>query len=622
MKNLFRKTSKIFGLCVPIFFCFISFNIYSQSFSDVTSAKGIIELIDTGVDPIIAKIYGGGASVVDFDNDGDLDFFVGTNFGQTSQLYRNNGSGQFQEVASSLGISNTDRIRVGLWIDYNGDELLDLILVGDCFKVSSGCVEQLDIYLYRQTSGGQFEEETNAGLDFNGKYNTSLDTEKVVGGVSAADINNDGWLDVFVSVWGAESTLFLNNGNGTFSDISIISNLAQSTMFRWQSIFHDFDRDGDMDVYVNVDFDSNEFWLNNGDSTFQNIANTIGADHPFNEMGMTLGDYDNDGDFDIYATNISRIDDGETQPRHNILLRNDWSLNNTLSFVEISENSGINVGASGWDWGTTFFDSNNDGYVDLASTNGWPQINWSPDPSKLWLNIDGLLFSDISNTSNFNDNWEAASLVAFDMERDGDLDLLQSMKLNIGDKKAARLYENNYSSTTNSNNYLVVKPRLNGSNHFAIGAKISVTYNGVTNIRLITAGTSHFGQEPAEAFFGVGNNSFVDEIKIEWPDNTETIVNNISSNQVVTVMPSGVLKVNQNPVTTIKIYPNPVTSELSIKTNKNIEKFEIYNLIGQKVLENTFSKKINVSSLSDGIYFLKLLNSDAYINDTFNFIKK
>ena len=294
MKNLFRKTSKIFGLCVPIFFCFISFNIYSQSFSDVTSAKGIIELIDTGVDPIIAKIYGGGASVVDFDNDGDLDFFVGTNFGQTSQLYRNNGSGQFQEVASSLGISNTDRIRVGLWIDYNGDELLDLILVGDCFKVSSGCVEQLDIYLYRQTSGGQFEEETNAGLDFNGKYNTSLDTEKVVGGVSAADINNDGWLDVFVSVWGAESTLFLNNGNGTFSDISIISNLAQSTMFRWQSIFHDFDRDGDMDVYVNVDFDSNEFWLNNGDSTFQNIANTIGADHPFNEMGMTLGDYDND----------------------------------------------------------------------------------------------------------------------------------------------------------------------------------------------------------------------------------------------------------------------------------------------------------------------------------------
>ena len=61
-------------------------------------------------------------------------------------------------------------------------------------------------------------------------------------------------------------------------------------------------------------------------------------------------------------------------------MRNDWSLNNTLSFVEISENSGINVGASGWDWGTTFFDSNNDGYVDLASTNGWPQINWSPDP--------------------------------------------------------------------------------------------------------------------------------------------------------------------------------------------------------------------------------------------------
>jgi len=64
MKNLFRKTSKIFSLCGPIFFCFISFNIYSQSFSDVTSAKGIIELIDTGIDPIIAKAYGAGALIM------------------------------------------------------------------------------------------------------------------------------------------------------------------------------------------------------------------------------------------------------------------------------------------------------------------------------------------------------------------------------------------------------------------------------------------------------------------------------------------------------------------------------------------------------------------------------
>jgi hypothetical protein len=620
MKNLFRKTSKIFGLCGPIFFCFIGFSIYSQSFSDVTSAKGIIELIDTGIDPIIAKAYGAGASVVDFDNDGDLDFFVGTNFGKTSQLYRNDGSGQFEEVASSLGIYNEDRIRVGLWIDYNGDKLLDLVLLSDCFKVSAGCVDKVDIFLYKQTANGQFTEVNDSGLDFNGKYNGVTLRERVVGGISSADINNDGWLDILISVWGAETTLFLNNGDGTFLDISTSSELGQTLMFRWQSMFHDFNEDGYVDVYMNVDFDANEFWLNNGDSTFQNIANTIGADHPFNEMGMTLGDFDNDGDFDIYSTNISRIEQGETNLRHNILLRNDFS-NNTLSFTEISNEPNINIGNSGWDWGTTFFEANNDGYLDLATTNGWPQEEWSPDRSKMWLNVDGILFSEISNSANFNDIWEAASLLAFDMDRDGDLDLLQSMKLNVGDAKAARLYENDYRSLSSANNYLVVKPRLEGNNHFAIGSKVTATFRGITNVRLITAGTSHYGQEPAEAFFGVGTNSIIDEIKIEWPDNTETIINDIVSNQVITVSKLGVLNTGKEYFVDTKIYPNPVKGMLNLETNIDVNELQVFNLLGQKVIDGYKTKSINVSTLSEGTYFLKILETNNSVFKTIRFIK-
>lgn len=610
-----------------IFCTFISLFLFvnvvdSQNFTDVTTASGFIDLIDTGTDDIIPSVYGSGASVIDFDKDGDLDVFVGTNFGQTSQLYRNNGNGQFQEVAASLGITNTNRIRVGLWIDYDGDQLLDLVMVGDCYKVSVGCIEKVDIYLYRQTQSGQFVEITNSGLDFNGKYNGTSLRERIVGGISSADINNDGWLDILVNVWGADSTLFLNNKNGTFSDISSFSGLGQTEMFRWQSIFHDFNRDGYIDIYTSVDFDANEFWLNNGDNTFQNIASTINADSSFNEMGMTLGDFDNDGDFDIYCTNISRVEVGESNLRHNILLRNDWS-NDNLNFTEVSNNPLYNVGASGWDWGTTFFDANNDGYVDLATTNGWPQEEWSPDASKLWLNVDGIFFSDISNASSFNDFWEATSLLAFDMDRDGDLDLLQSMKLNPGDAKSARLYENDYSTTINPNNYLVIKPRLTDSNHFAIGTKVSATFNGITNIRLITAGTSHFGQEPAEAFFGVGNNTIIDEVKVEWPDGTETIVNNIGVNQVLTVTQSGILDITENLIKTTKIFPNPVNNILNVEGNSTIQKIEIYNILGQKVFQKRVNSKsviLDVSTYASGHYFLKIQDSNSEFQ-MFKFIK-
>ncbi|WP_188372965.1 FG-GAP-like repeat-containing protein [Winogradskyella haliclonae] len=611
-----KKVSLLF-----LFFCLVHYS-NSQTFTDVTSSSGIVDLIDTVSDPIIARVYGGGASVVDFDKDGDLDFFVGTNFGKPSQLYRNNGNGQFQEVASTLGITNSNRVRVGLWFDYDGDELLDLVLVGDCFKVSSGCVDKVDIFLYKQTESGMFTEINNSGLDFNGKYNGVTLRERVVGGIASADINNDGWLDVLVTVWGAEATLFINNGNGTFSDISISSDLGQESMFRWQPVFHDFNRDGYIDVYINVDFDANELWSNNGDNTFTNIAASVGADSSFNEMGMTLGDYDNDGDLDIYSTNISRVEDGEVNLRHNILLRNDWA-NNSLSFTEVSNEPAINVGASGWDWGTTFFDANNDGYIDLATTNGWPQEEWSPDESKLWLNVDGILFSDISESASFNDLWEAASLLAFDMDRDGDLDLLQSMKLNTGDAKGARLYQNNYSAGVNPNNYLVVRPRLDGSNHFAIGAKVTATFNGISNIRLITAGTSHFGQEPAEAFFGIGTSNLVDEIKIEWPDNTETIVTDINANQVITISKSGILSIDEKSlIDKMSVYPNPVKDILNIETNIELKEIEIFNVLGQKVLMDFNNKKINVSSLISGTYFIKINDVADSITKTIRFIKR
>lgn len=607
---------KIYLIC---FVTLITPYLIAQQFTDVTAVSGIVSVDE------LPDLFGSGVSIADFDNDGDLDFFVGTEFGLTSHLYQNDGSGVFQNVAETLGINLTYRIRASLWFDYNNDELLDLVLLGDCSSIGDSCTQKIEVFLYQQSSSGNFVEVLNSGLDFGTRYDISIISDALVGGMAAADINNDGWLDLAITVWGREfagvkASLFLNNADGTFSDISETSSFGQTDVSRYQPIFHDFNDDGFQDVYVNVDFSENEFWLNNGDNTFQNIASSIGANSSFNEMGVTIGDYDNDGDFDVYSTNITRVENGIS--KHNILYKNNKIETGILGFTEIANNDQINVGQSGWDWGTTFLDVNNDGFVDLATTNGWNQL-WGIDQSKFWLNVDGSFFNDVSDNVNFNDFENAASLCAFDMDRDGDLDLAQTIKISGNEKLPLRLLENNYETSTNSNNYIVVKPRMHNGNHFAIGAVVKIAYgNGKTGMRLITAGTSFYGQEPAEAFFGLADNLTVDEIRVEWPDNTVTLVQDIVANQVITVTNDNVLSPNDTKLEEVTLFPNPVKNILKLNTNINVDTLQVFNLLGQKIMEYSKVKTINVSSLNKGIYYLKIMSNEDSKYQTIRFIKK
>lgn len=617
------------NLSVYIILLFNFQKINSQTFTDITAGLNILDVNSNNANTSRPDLYGTGISVADYDKDGDLDIFVGTQFGQTNRLYQNQGSGQFIEIAVSVGINSTYRNRAALWMDYDGDTLLDLILIGDCYRVN-GCTDAMSIFVYKQDDSGNFVEVNNSGLDFQSKYNISNFDENIVsGGMAAGDINNDGFLDLLVSVWGtntigAELTLFKNNGNGTFSDISLSSGLGNLNASRWQPLFHDFNNDGYLDIYINIDFTANELWLNNSDETFSNNAQVANADNAFNEMGLTAGDYDNDGDIDVYSTNITRVEAGEIDSRHNILLRNDTNASNNPLFSEVAKD--LNIDASDWDWGTTFFDANNDGFLDLAVTNGWVErFNWPLGPSKFWLSVDGLFFSDQSVSSGFNDDLDGTTLLAFDLERDGDLDLIQSIKQVSGDFQPIRVYENDYAnSNTTTNNYLVIKPRTNGTNHFGIGATVKISYdNGKTGMRLITAGTSFYGQEPAEAFFGLGDNTVVDEVIIEWPDNTTTVVNDIAVNQVITVTQSGVLNTQENSIKDIRIFPNPANNTINIEGNSMLQNIEIFNLLGQKILQkkvNSNTIKLDVSSFASGHYFLKTQNSNSEFQ-TFRFIK-
>lgn len=596
-----------------LYFLLALSSVYAQFplFEDVTNNRGITDI------PSISYLYGNGAAIADFDTDGDLDFFLCTESGIPDRLYVNNGNGYFFESAASFGLNSTDRTRVALWFDYDADEDLDLVTLGDCYL--QGCDDPITISLYEQQVNGTFRKAPNSlGLEFGDKYVTTQSI--AAGGLAAGDLNNDGYLDLIVSVWGGPISYFENNKNGSFTDKSISSLIGPDFQFRWQPMLFDFNDDGYLDIYCSVDFDSNEMWINKGDGTFENMAAETFSDSAFNEMGLTLGDYDNDGDMDIYATNISRVSDGVL--RHNILLKNLQSTTGLLVFSEVANS--LQVGASGWDWGTTFFDSNNDGRLDLVTTNGWTPSEWAPDDSKLWLNLGDGLFGDISVSSSFNDTYDATSLMAFDMDRDGDLDLLQTLKSNRDIDLPLLLYENKLNENTNNGNYIVIKPRTEEANHFAIGSVVKVRANGENQMRLISAGTSLYGQEPAEAFFGIGSSEVISELKIIWPDKSETVLNNVDVNQEITIYKNRNLSIEKKNIQKVDFYPNPVNNTLTIDINSSHSIVKLFNPLGQVLLEHSISSgsnSIDLSFLKAGTYFISISDSNYGQYTNFKILK-
>lgn len=523
---------------VPVWFCALVGTLLSGArvsgqveYVEVGAASGILECI-------MAEDTGASIAASDYDDDGLVDFFVPTAVGQTDQLYRNLGNGQFQEVAASVGLASTSRNVTSLWFDYDGDGDQDLFVAHDVSTAESA------YRLYRQNADGQFQDVTfEAGL----LIPSGAAVEHDRGGNCAGDINNDGYLDLVAPLTNGPAHVFLNNQDGTFSDISVSSGVGASWQWTHQAMMADFNGDGWLDIYMSIDFSPNLLWINQHDNTFVEVASLVGADNAMNDMGMALGDYDNDGDFDIFVTNIFVFDPISLQWERNILLRND-SVGANLSFSEISKSLGVDYG--GFGWGATFLDCNNDGWLDIALTNGWRSIpQFVADPSKLYLSngVNPLSFSDVSDATGFNDTFFGRSLVTFDYDRDGDLDLLQTCQaleysqgeIEISDASQIRLLRNELPNNQPNSNYLVVRPRMTTPNPRAIGAVIRAGVAGMSMTRLITAGCSYLGQEPAEAFFGLGSATSVDSLTIDWPNCAQTTLENVAANQVLTVTYGG-----------------------------------------------------------------------------------
>jgi hypothetical protein len=477
-----------------------------------------------GVEPYDRALgLGAGVAAADFDNDGDIDLFVPTALDTPDRLYVNIGEGVFEESAAERGLDNLDGHRTALWFDYDGDHRLDLVVAGDCYPELEGeC--QGTIKLYRQTVDGNFENTTSQA----GELEFTDPTH--VAGMSAGDIDGDGYLDLILCGWTSPSRFFRNNGDGTFDDITSTSGIELDSAQVWMALFHDFNGDGRQDLFVAVDFGKDRLLLNQGGNSFVDVAGEAGVDFSANEMGVAPGDFDNDGDIDLFVTNIDP---------DNRFHRNDSS-GNTLAFTNIATDNDMD--ATGWAWGCTFLDANNDGLLDLAVTNGYfVTREQREDPSVFFVSRGGspVTFDRVSDEVGFNDTLWGSALLAVDYNRDGRQDLIQSAMLVVDSTAYVRVLKNNPQPEAPSNGFLIVKPRQNGPNPRAIGALVRVSTGATTMTRLITAGTSFMGQEPAEAHFGLGDATQVDVLTIEWPNGDISQFENVDVNQLITATREG-----------------------------------------------------------------------------------
>jgi hypothetical protein len=503
----------------------------AQSFVDVTVAAGLSAPYATGAGSMAT-----GIAAADYDGDGWVDIFQPMTLDVPDRLYRNLGDGTFGEIGAQVGLASTEAGRAALWLDHDGDGDLDLLVAGDC---NNGICRPGASWLrlYRQDANGSFTEVTEtSGLFDNPNEHDQLWHRA---GLAAGDLSNDGHLDLYTGMWGlVDGRLWFNQGDGTFAE-GVLGSPAPPSDNDWQAVMHDFNRDGWLDLFVAVDFGSNRLWINQGDLTFVDVAQNSGVDSSFNEMGVALGDCDDDGDFDIYVTNISE------GGKHNVLFRNDWAPGDDCAetpsldpcFVEIAGDVGVDHGW--WGWGTTFIDGDNEGLLDIAATNGFAFSPWSTDPSRYFVNQGGVTldFVESSAAVGVADTDWGSSLLAVDYDRDGDLDLLQST---VGPEAHLRLMQNQLVTTADAPrgagaHYLSVQPRSSGTNSHAIGAVVRARTGGKVQSRLITAGTSLLGQEPAEAFFGLGTAAEVDELTVEWPDGVDSRFDLVTADRLLPI---------------------------------------------------------------------------------------
>ena len=442
------------------------------TFTDITAAAGVGNRGN----------YGQGVACADYDNDGDTELYV-TNFGP-DVLYRNNGDGTFTDITAHAGISDAAWSSSACFLDYDRDGHLDLFVV--------------------------------SYLDY------SLDAAYLPCGENATRTYCHPSL-----FEGAPDKLYRNNGDGTFTDVSQEAGVGNiSGMFHGKGlgvVSADFNNDGAPDLYVANDDTRNDFFYNNGDGTFSEISLLAGCAYSFNGvaqagMGIAAGDYNGDGALDIFVTNLSY----ET----NALYRNngDGTFTDVIYEARLGKESYLYVG-----FGTGFLDADNDGWLDLFVANGHIIDNIAEthdvltyaQPNQLFRNKGDGTFQEISETAGpyFQRAQVSRGSIFGDYDNDGDVDILVTQSNGF-----ATLLRN---ENGNKQNWLRIKPVGTVSNRDGIGARVLLAQQ----IRDVNPCASYLSSHDARLHFGLGENTNVNRLEIRWPSGIVEVYENLPVNQ-------------------------------------------------------------------------------------------
>jgi enediyne biosynthesis protein E4 len=536
-----------------VFFNFIFINyliinsLYSQTaFKDITEAAGVKHQFI-----VYEGMFGGGACVFDFDNDGFEDVYLTSGMNQDI-LYKNNKNGSFTNVFVGSGLEVTHKyVTQGVVsADINKDGLRDLFITTITEKNVKKPIPRAKNLLFLNLGNGKFKEVTKEyGLDKMNSFSTSA---------SFGDFNADGWPDIYVGNYfnefkgelsvindatlvGANQIskgyLLLNRNGKYFEDAYEAYDLSHKG-FGFGGIFTDFDNDSDLDLYVIHDFGykrTANILLENKypRETFSDISEKMKMNLKINAMGAAVGDFNGDGWLDYFVTNI----------RSNKFMVNQGS---GKPFLEQSNQLG--TGLTAISWGANFADFDHDTDLDLYVSNGDLNPNCNPMANFYFQNVGGR-FNEMGRANGINDYGVGRGSVVFDMDNDGDLDILivnqKPIYPNYPVSSVSKIFRND----STKGNWLKVKLIGKQADSDGIGARVEIQIGKIKIIREIDGGaSSHLSQNSTIAHFGLGNSKLIDKLKITWLGGKEQILMNVPVNQLVKILEAPDSQSNRNSI--------------------------------------------------------------------------
>ncbi|SDT25692.1 Repeat domain-containing protein [Maribacter dokdonensis] len=530
MKNNTTITHTYF--LAVLFFCGCLINA-QETFVDVTEHAGIEHQYE-----VYEGTFGGGVTVFDFNNDGFEDLYITSGI-QADRLYLNKGNGTFEDVfkGSGLEVTNEYVTQGVVSADINKDGFRDLFITTITTTDGKNVIPRAKNLLFLNNGNATFTDVTKTyGLEEFNSFST---------GPSFGDINADGYPDLFVGNYFQEFTgklgiikdativsanqtarsyLLKNNEGKSFKNVYDDYGLGHKG-FGFGGVFTDFDNDQDQDLLVNQDFGykavPNFLYQNEYPNyRFEDVSQQTKMDLKINAMGAAVGDYNGDGWMDYYVTNI----------KFNMLMENQGNGN---PFVDKAKELGTyNLAIS---WGANFADFDHDEDLDLFVSNGDLNPNCTP-MGNFYFENNANTYTEKGRELAINDYGIGRGSVIFDMDNDGDMDLLvvnQKPILNYPIASTTRLFRND----TARGNWLKIALKGVQAESNGIGSRVTVIANGKKFIREIDGGgSSHISQNSVIAHVGLGTTTKIDSVIVNWSGGNTRIITNIKANQLLEIV--------------------------------------------------------------------------------------